>query len=93
MSSSHKRTFSIPAEQSAFIDEKIESGQFASGSEVVRAGLRALQERDDAVERWLREEVAATYDAATAGRGATMSVGDAFDQIRARHGNATKSSK
>lgn len=88
--STHKRTFSLPAEQSAFIDEKIKSGQFASGSEVVRAGLRALQERDDAVERWLRNEVAATYDAAKEGRGKMMSVGDVFDQIRARHAATTK---
>ena len=51
MSATHKRTFSLPEEQSEYIDEKIKSGQFASGSEVVRAGLRALQERDEAVER------------------------------------------
>ena len=80
-----KRTFSLPPEQSAFIDEKINSGQFASGSEVIRAGLRALQERDDAVQRWLQNEVAATYDAVKEGRGQTMSVGDAFDKIRAKH--------
>ncbi len=85
-----KRTISLPVEQSDFIDKKINSGQFASFSEVVRAGLRALQERDDAVERWLKNEVAATYDAAKEGRGATMSVGDAFDQIRAKHAAATK---
>lgn len=85
-----KRTFSLPPEQSAFIDEKIKSGQFASGSEVIRAGLRALQERDNAVEHWLQNEVATTYDAAKEGRGTTMPVGDAFDKIRARHAEATK---
>ena len=90
MAAVHKRTFSLPREQSAFIDEKIRSGQFASSSEVIRAGLRALQERDDAVERWLKNEVAATYDAAKEGRGKTMSVGDAFDQIRAKHARVTK---
>jgi antitoxin ParD1/3/4 len=46
-----KRTFSLPAEHTAFIDAQVASGAFASGSEVVRAGLRALQERDAAVER------------------------------------------
>jgi len=89
MSAVHKRTFSLSAEQSAFIDEKIKSGQFATGSEVIRAGLRALQERDDAVHHWFQNEVAMTYDNAKEGRGSTMSVGDAFDQIRARH-QATK---
>ncbi len=90
MSATHKRTFNLPEEQSTFIDEQVKSGQFASGSEVVRAGLRALQDRNDAVERWLDTEVAETYDAAIEGRGKILSVGDAFDQIRAKHGAATK---
>jgi len=35
----------------------MKSGAYASVSEVVRDGVRALLERDAAVERWLREEV------------------------------------
>ncbi|WP_442581546.1 type II toxin-antitoxin system ParD family antitoxin [Mesorhizobium sp. ASY16-5R] len=62
MSATEKRTFSLPAEQAAFIDRLVESGTYATSSEVIRAGLRALQERDAAVERWLREEVVPTYD-------------------------------
>ena len=46
MPASAKRTFSLPAEQAEFIDSKVASGAYATGSEVVRAGLRALQERD-----------------------------------------------
>lgn len=88
MSASHKRTFSRPSEQSAFIDEKIQSGQFASGSEVVRAGLRALQERDQAVERWLQKEVTATYDAVKDGRSKSTPVGDVFDKLCDRHAAA-----
>ena len=42
----------------AFIGAKVKGGDYASASEVVRAGLPALRERDEAVERWLREEVA-----------------------------------
>src|SRR4029077_15342272 len=53
MAAAAKRTFSLPAEHTKFIDAKVASGDYASGSEVVRAGLRALQERDAAVERWL----------------------------------------
>jgi antitoxin ParD1/3/4 len=57
MPSSEKRTFSLPSEQAHFIDSLVASGSYATASEVVRAGLRALQERDAAIERWLREEV------------------------------------
>src|SRR5260221_1713714 len=63
MSAPQRRTFSLPAEQASYIDGLVASGAYASASEVVRAGLRALQERDAAVERWLREDVVPVYDA------------------------------
>ena len=60
MSTVAKRTFSLPKEHADFIDAKVASGDYASGSEVIREGLRALQARDAAIERWLREEVVPT---------------------------------
>jgi antitoxin ParD1/3/4 len=63
MNKIEKRTFSLPVEHADFIDEKVNSGSYASASEVVRAGLRALQERDAAMERWLNKEVAEAYHA------------------------------
>lgn len=58
-----KRTISLPAAQASYIDALVEAGTYASASEVVRAGLRALQERDAAVTRWLHDQVAPVYDA------------------------------
>jgi antitoxin ParD1/3/4 len=78
-----KRTFSLPAEQAAYID--VEDGAYASGSEVVRAGLRALQERDAAVERWLIEEVAPTYDAMKANPKRRLSAKSVFAEAHARY--------
>lgn len=85
MSTTEKRTFSLPPEHAAFIDAKVKSGSYVSGSEVVRAGLRALQERDEAVERWLRDEVASAYDAVKSGQSKTHPASAVFDEIRARH--------
>jgi antitoxin ParD1/3/4 len=62
MSTTQKRTFSLPAAQAKYIDKLVKSGGYASGSEVVRAGLRALKERDAAMEQWLREEVVPVLD-------------------------------
>jgi antitoxin ParD1/3/4 len=38
-------TFSLPPELSAFVDQTVAAGKFASPEDVVAAGLRLLQER------------------------------------------------
>jgi antitoxin ParD1/3/4 len=85
MSASAKRTFSLPAEQATYIDTLVASGTYATASEVVRAGLRALQERDQAVERWLRDEVAHVYDAMKANPERAIPADQVFSNIRAYH--------
>ncbi|MCB1385950.1 MAG: type II toxin-antitoxin system ParD family antitoxin [Hyphomicrobiales bacterium] len=85
MQGTEKRTFSLPSEHAAFIDAKVRSGSYASGSEVIRAGLRALQERDAAIEKWLHEDVARSYDAVMSGKAATHSIDDVFKALSARH--------
>lgn len=85
MANIEKRTVSLPEEHTTFIDQLVASGAYASVSEVVRAGIRALQERDAAVERWLREEVAPAYDAMQADPDRGIGLEDAFADIRARH--------
>ena len=93
MAATAKRTFSLPAEQAKFIDKQVKSGGFASGSEVVRAGLRALQERDAAIERWLREEVVPVYDAMKADASQGIPIEKAFAEIRERHASRIKAGR
>jgi antitoxin ParD1/3/4 len=88
--SREKRTFSLPAEQAGYIDTLVASGSYASGSEVVRAGLRALQERDAAVEKWLREEVIAVCDAMRSDPARAIPGEQVFATIRARHADRLK---
>ncbi len=80
-----KRTISLPEEHSAFIDAKVASGDYASASEVVRAGLRALQERDAAIERWLREEVVPTYERLQADPESGIPAAEVFNRLRDRN--------
>ena len=80
-----KRTFSLPTEQAAYIDAKVDSGAYATSSEVIRAGLRALQERDAAVERWLHEEVVPVYDAMKANPERKLSAKSVFSEARTRY--------
>ena len=85
MAAVEKRTVSLPAEQASYIDALVASGAFASASEVVRAGLRALQERDAAVERWLRVEVAEAYDELQRTPEAVIPADDVAAALRKRH--------
>lgn len=85
MTASAKRTFSLPREQADYIEELVETGAYASASEVVRAGLRALRERDAAVENWLREEVVPVAVAMQADPTRALTASDVFDNIRKLH--------
>jgi len=93
MAATAKRTFSLPNEQAKFIDKQVKSGGYASGSEVVRAGLRALQERDAAIERWLREEVVPVYDSMKADPRQGIPIEKAFAEIQERHAARIKAGK
>jgi antitoxin ParD1/3/4 len=80
-----KRTISLPPEQAAYVDAKVASGDYASASEVVRAGLRALKERDEAIERWLRDEVAPAYDAIAAAPDRALGLEAVFADVDVAH--------
>jgi antitoxin ParD1/3/4 len=90
MAAAEKRTFSLPSEQALYIDNLVATGTYATSSEVIRAGLRALQERDAAVERWLREEVVPIAAALQADPGLAVPADQVFDEIRALHAQRLK---
>ena len=93
MAAVEMRTVSLPAEQASYIDALVASGAFASASEVVRAGLRALQERDAAVERWLRAEVAEAYDDLQRTPEAVIPADDVAAALRKRHADRVKAER
>ncbi|MCY0092997.1 type II toxin-antitoxin system ParD family antitoxin [Hoeflea ulvae] len=88
-----KRTISLPNEHADYIDQKVNSGDYASASEVVRAGLRALQERDRAIEEWLRNQVAPAHDAMLADPSRGIPAQSVFDDVRERHAQKTNGSR
>ena len=97
MTKVQKRTFSLSEEQSAYIDDKVAGGGYASSSEVVREGLRILQERDAAIERWIQREVIPTYDRWKAGLEEEHTLEEVFEELhqlideRAKRRNTTGS--
>lgn len=70
----------LPTEMAQAVKEKVRSGEYASESEVIREGLRALHARDRAMEAWLHQQVGPAYDALNADPSRARSA----DQVRAR---------
>ena len=46
----------------AKVDERLKSGAYSSASEVVRAGLRALEREEAALDEVLRRKIQEAYD-------------------------------
>jgi putative addiction module CopG family antidote len=57
MRSTKQLSITLPHEMAEMVRSKVDSGAYASESEVVRDGLRALQMHDRALEAWLVNEV------------------------------------
>lgn len=52
----------LPQELADFVSVKVTSGDYATESAVIEAALRTLQDRDAALEDWLRREVVPAYE-------------------------------
>jgi antitoxin ParD1/3/4 len=81
MRSTRQLSITLPVEMADMVKEKVASGDYASESEVIREGLRCLQERQAAVESWLREGVAEAYDEYIADPSSAIPLDDAFDRV------------
>lgn len=70
----------LPHGMADMVRAKVTSGEYASESEVIRDGLRALAARDGAVAAWLSEKAAPAYDRILADPDGALTP----EQVRAR---------
>ena len=80
MRTTQQLSITLPNEMAEAIKSKVRSGEYATESEVIREGLRALLNRDRAIERWLQNEVGVAYDALKSNPSRAVTV----DQVRER---------
>ena len=90
MRSTQQFSVTLPNEMAQMVKIKVSSGEYASESEVIRDGLRALQARDKAAENWLRQEVVPAYDAMKANPSRGRSVAEVRASLAAEQKQATK---
>lgn len=91
MRTTQSLSITLPHEMAQMVKAKVSSGEYATESEVIRDGLRSLAARDAAVEKWLREEVVATYDHVMADPiGNTLSADEAHTRLKAHMDKVAK---
>lgn len=80
MRTTQQLSITLPNDMASLVRAKVSAGEYASESEVIRDGLRALMARDRAVESWLINTVGPAYDALKADPSRAVTA----DQVRAR---------
>lgn len=80
MRTTQQLSITLPNEMAEAVRAKVRAGEYASESEVIRDGLRALMARDRAVETWLLTQIAPAYDALKAEPSRAIPI----DEVRAR---------
>jgi antitoxin ParD1/3/4 len=80
MRTTQQLSITLPNEMAEAIKTKVRAGEYATESEVIREGLRALLNRDRAIETWLQNEVGSAYDALKSNPSRAVTA----DQVRQR---------
>jgi putative addiction module CopG family antidote len=80
MRTTQQMSITLPNEMADAIRTKVRAGEYATESEVIREGLRALLSRDRAIESWLQNQVVEAYDALKMDPSRALTV----EQVRAR---------
>jgi putative addiction module CopG family antidote len=90
MRSTRQLSITVPNEMAEMLRNKVESGEYASESEIIRDGLRSLEMRDRALEAWLRDDVGAAYDAMKTDPSRARSVAQVRASLVAAHKSALR---
>lgn len=85
MRTTQQFSITLPNEMANVVKAKVQAGEYATESEVIRDGLRALMARDKAVEQWLQAQVAPAYDALKADPSRAVSADQVRDRLAAEH--------
>jgi putative addiction module CopG family antidote len=85
MRTTQQFSITLPLDMAEIVEKKIRSGEYATVSEVVRDGVRALIARDAAVERWLREEVVPSIREMESDPSRGVAAAEVFARLEKRH--------
>ena len=88
MRTTQQFSITLPTEMAGLVKSKVACGEYATESEVIRDGLRALMARDRAMENWLQNQVAPAYDALKVDPSRAVSIADVRAKLASVHKTA-----
>lgn len=89
MRTTQQFSITLPNDMADTVKSKVAAGEYATESEVIRDGLRALMARDRAVDHWLQRQVAPAYDALKADPLRAVTIDQVRATLAAEHKAAT----
>jgi antitoxin ParD1/3/4 len=90
MRTTQQFSITLPNEMADIVKSKVADGEYATESEVIRDGLRALIARDRAMENWLLQTVVPAYDALKANPSRAISADQLRATLRKEHKKTTE---
>lgn len=88
MRTTQQLSITLPNEMADVVKAKVRAGEYATESEVIRDGLRALLARDRAVENWLHQQVGPAYDALKKDPARAVTLDQVRGRLAAEHAKA-----
>ena len=88
MRTTQQMSITLPIEMASLVKAKVTAGVYATESEVIRDGLRALIARDRAMETWLQSQVGPAYDALKADPARAVTTDQLRKRLAAEHNTA-----
>lgn len=85
MRTTQQLSITLPTEMADAVKSKVRAGEYATESEVIRDGLRALLARDRAVESWLQGQVGPACDALKADPSRAVTAAQVRARLAAEH--------
>jgi antitoxin ParD1/3/4 len=84
MRTTQQMSITLPNDMAEEVRRRVASGEYATESEVIRDGLRALAARERAVDAWLRESVVPAAAALEADPSRALSAADVRQALSRR---------
>ena len=89
MGTTERLSITLPNDMVDVVRAKVQAGEYANESEVIRDGLHALFAQDHAVETWLHHQVGPAYDALKADPSRAVTPDQVRAHLAAEHAQVT----